>query len=73
MPRPRRGDGSRERSSCRNRGFLANPNVVSGVSRGQVVASIRRASVMVYDVIAKDINEDTAIEELEDEEKTDAI
>jgi hypothetical protein len=73
MTRPRGGDGSQGQSSGRNRGVPTNPNVVHGVSkgqvisRGQVVASHRGVSVMAHNVIAKNINEDTTVEELEDE------
>ena len=75
MTRPRGGDGCRGRSSSRNRRVAANSNVVhefSGgqvINRGQAATSHRGAFVMVYDVIAEDINEDTQVE-LEDEEGT---
>ena len=74
MTRPRGGEGSRRRSSGRNREVPANPNIIHRVSRGQVMSrdqaatSHRGTSIMAHDVITKDINEDTAVEELGVEE-----
>ena len=70
-PRARGGHWSRGRSSYCNKGVPANPNVLHGVSRGEVISrdqtatSHRGASVMAHDVIAEDINEEMQVEELE--------
>ena len=74
MTRPRVGDVYRGRSSGCSRGVPTNPNVVQGVSRGQVIsrgqaaASQGGAFVLSHDVSDEDLNEDTTIQEPEDEE-----
>ena len=74
MTRSTGGDGSWGQNPCQNMEVSANPNVVLGVFIGQVmvksqaVASHKGAFVMVYIQIVEDINEYTALEELEGEE-----
>ena len=74
MTRPRGGYGSQGQSWGRNRGVPTNPNIVPGVFRGQVIirgqaaANHRGVFFIAHDVIANDINEDTVVEDLEDEE-----